>query len=125
MCRNASRASDARCASVVPPASTAATISSYRSGETTTATFAWFFADARTMAGPPMSICSTAASGSAPGRDRLGERVEVHDDELEGLDAELGELALVVFEPQVGEQARVHAGVQRAHAPVEVLGVAR
>ena len=36
----------------------------------------------------------------------------------------LGELALVVLEAQVGEQARVHGGVQRAHAAVEVLGVA-
>ena len=30
----------------------------------------------------------------------------------------------MVLEAQVGEQARVHRGVQRAHATVEVLGVA-
>ena len=31
-----------------------------------TATRAWFFAAARTMAGPPMSICSTHSSAAAP-----------------------------------------------------------
>ena len=30
------------------------------------ATLAWFFAAARNMAGPPMSICSTHSSGDAP-----------------------------------------------------------
>jgi hypothetical protein len=30
------------------------------------ATLAWFFADARTRAGPPMSICSITSSGAAP-----------------------------------------------------------
>jgi len=38
----------------------------YRDGSTTTATLSWFFADARTIAGPPMSICSTHSSGDAP-----------------------------------------------------------
>src|SRR5690606_38548675 len=56
--------------------------------------------------------------------DRLGEGVEVHHDELERLDAELGQLALVALEAQVGEQARVHVRVQGAHAAVEVLGEA-
>ena len=32
----------------------------------TTATLAWFFAAARTIDGPPMSICSTHSSISAP-----------------------------------------------------------
>jgi hypothetical protein len=36
------------------------------SGETAIATFAKFFAEARTIAGPPMSICSTTASPTAP-----------------------------------------------------------
>ena len=40
--------------------------SAYWSGEVTIATFAWFLAEPRTIAGPPMSICSTTASGSAP-----------------------------------------------------------
>jgi len=29
-------------------------------------TAAWFFAAERTIAGPPMSICSTTSSGAAP-----------------------------------------------------------
>src|SRR5690606_11904439 len=62
--------------------------------------------------------------GSARG-DGLGEGVEVHHEQLEGLDAELGELGLVALEPKVGEQSRVHLRVQGAHAPVEVLGEAR
>jgi hypothetical protein len=32
----------------------------------TTATEGWFFAAARTIEGPPMSICSTHSSGLAP-----------------------------------------------------------
>ena len=32
----------------------------------TTATEPWFFAAARIIAGPPMSICSTHSSGEAP-----------------------------------------------------------
>ena len=35
-------------------------------GSTTTATLGWFFAAARTIDGPPMSICSTHSSGAAP-----------------------------------------------------------
>ena len=38
----------------------------YAAGSVTTATEAWFFAAARTIAGPPMSICSTHSSASAP-----------------------------------------------------------
>ena len=34
--------------------------------EVTTATDGWFLAAARTMAGPPMSICSTHSSTDAP-----------------------------------------------------------
>lgn len=35
-------------------------------GEVTTATDGWFLAAARTIEGPPMSICSTHSSGAAP-----------------------------------------------------------
>ncbi len=35
-------------------------------GEVTIATDGWFFAAARTIEGPPMSICSTHSSGEAP-----------------------------------------------------------
>ena len=71
-----------------------------------------------------MSICSTHSSGVAPERDGVDERVEVHDDELERLDAELVELLAVVLEPQVGEDAGVHARVQRLDPAVEALGEA-
>ena len=49
-----------------PPSATASSTSAYRAGSTTTATDGWFFAAARTIAGPPMSICSTHSSGDAP-----------------------------------------------------------
>ena len=45
---------------------TAATIAPYCAGSTTTATLGWFFAAARTIEGPPMSICSTHSSVVAP-----------------------------------------------------------
>jgi hypothetical protein len=35
-------------------------------GDVTTATLAWFFAAARTIEGPPTSICSMHSSGDAP-----------------------------------------------------------
>src|SRR5690606_6752747 len=63
---NAQAASDRRCASVNPPAVSAAITSGYASGEVTTATLGKFFAAARAMAGPPMSICSTHSSTDAP-----------------------------------------------------------
>src|SRR5690606_17863171 len=66
VCTNAAAASALRWAYVKPPARTAVTTSSYRAGSTTTATDGWFFAAARTMDGPPMSICSTTAPGPAP-----------------------------------------------------------
>jgi hypothetical protein len=51
---------------VKPPASRAASNDGYCAGEVTTATDAWFLAELRTIAGPPMSICSTHSSGVAP-----------------------------------------------------------
>ncbi|SLI23862.1 Uncharacterised protein [Mycobacteroides abscessus subsp. abscessus] len=56
MCWKALAANAVRCASVNPPARTAAS----------TATDGWFFAAARTIDGPPISICSTHSSGLAP-----------------------------------------------------------
>lgn len=61
--------------------------------------------------------------GGARG-DRLLERVEVHHDQVEGLDAELGELLAVGVETEVGEDAGVDAGVQRLDAAVQALGEA-
>ena len=66
MCTNAAAASAWRCARVKPPPATAVRTSAYCDGETTTATLAWFFAAARTIVGPPMSICSTHSSAVAP-----------------------------------------------------------
>jgi hypothetical protein len=59
-----------------------------------------------------------------PRHSRLDEGIEVRHHELERLDAQCGEFGLVCFEPEVGEQAGVDRGVQRAHPPVERLGEA-
>ena len=54
-------------ARVTPPsASISARMPSYRAGSTTTVTDSKFFAAARIMAGPPMSMFSITASASAP-----------------------------------------------------------
>ena len=58
------------------------------------------------------------------GGDRSLERVQVHHDQLEWLDAELGQLRLVRGVRGVREQARVHLGMQRLDPPVEALGEA-
>ncbi len=88
------------------------------------ATLGWFLAAARTIEGPPMSICSTHSSGEAPDATVCGEGVEVGDDEVEGLDLELRELPDVGLEAAVGQDAGVDAGVQRLDAAVEALGEA-
>ena len=54
----------------------------------------------------------------------LGEGIEVDDDEVERLDAQLAQLVLVLGLAQVGEDARVHLRVQRLHPAVETLGKA-
>jgi hypothetical protein len=89
----------------------------------TTATDAKFFAAARTIAGPPMSICSTHSSAWRPTR-RLGERVEVADEQVERRDAEVVELGNVRRLSQVGQQPGVHLRVQGLHPAVEALGEA-
>ncbi len=66
MSANARAASARRWASVNPPSASAPITAGYAAGSVTTATEAWFFAAARTIAGPPMSICSTHSSTSAP-----------------------------------------------------------
>jgi hypothetical protein len=66
VCTNASAARRCRWASVKPPPRTASSASSYWAGEVTIATDGWFLAAARTIDGPPMSICSTHSSGVAP-----------------------------------------------------------
>ena len=72
-----------------------------------------------------MSICSTHSSGEAPRRHGVEERVQVDHDEVERLDAEARELRRGASSRlQVGEDARVHGGVQGLHPPVERLGEA-
>ena len=56
-----------------------------------------------------------------PGRDGGAERVEVHDDQIEGLDAQLLQLVEMTGQPGVGEQPAVDLGVQRLHPTVETL----
>ena len=59
------------------------------------------------------------------GLDGRAERVQVHDHQLEGRHAEFLERGEVLGLAGVGQQARVHAGVQRLDAPVEHLGESR
>ena len=47
-------------------APSASTSRGYASGLVTMATLAWFLAAARTIDGPPMSICSMHSCGDAP-----------------------------------------------------------
>ena len=71
-----------------------------------------------------MSICSTHSSGVAPEATVSRERVEVGHDQVERLDAELGELRDVGLQAAVGEDAGVHPRVQRLDPAVEALGEA-
>lgn len=66
VCWKASAASRLRAVRSKPPPWAAARTSAYRAGLVTTATEGWFLAAARTIDGPPMSICSTHSSGVAP-----------------------------------------------------------
>jgi hypothetical protein len=60
---NASSASARRVSTVVLPwARISATTSAYCAGDVTMATQAWFFAAARVIAGPPMSIVSMSGA---------------------------------------------------------------
>ena len=63
-----------------------------------------------------------ALVGGGAGRDGLGERVQVRDDQVERLHPELGELADVGLQAPVGQDARVHPGMQRLDPAVEALG---
>ena len=62
-----------------------------------------------------------ALVGAGAGGDGLGERVEVHDDEVERRDPELLELRHVLGLAAVGEDAGVHRRVQRLHPAVQAL----
>ena len=65
-----------------------------------------------------------ALVGARARGDRLGERVEVHHDQVERRDAELLELGDVLGLAAVGQDPRVHGGVQRLHPAVQALGEA-
>ena len=63
--------------------------------------------------------------GRSPRGHSRGERIQVNDDEVEGLDAQVRELVAVRLEAPVGKDARVNAWVQRLDPAVEALGEAR
>ena len=65
-----------------------------------------------------------ALVGAGPRGHGGGERVEVDHDQLERLDAEVGELGDVVGLAGVGEDAGVHPRVQRLDPALEALGEA-
>ena len=66
MWTNASTASRCRSSRVKPPPRTASRTAAYRLGSVTIATVPWFFAAARTIDGPPMSIFSMHSATEAP-----------------------------------------------------------
>ena len=122
VCWNASAASRCRCGEREAARSDGGEhVGVPRRGLVTMATEGWFLAAARTIDGPPMSICSTHSSGVAPESDGLAERVEVGDHEVERLDAQLVELLDVGLQAAVGEDAGVHLRVQRLDPAVEAL----
>ena len=124
MCRKANDASFFRSSSVNPPARTAASTPSYPSGSTTTATLGWFFAAARTIDGPPMSICSTHSSMLAPESTVSVNGIQVDDHEFECGDAEFGQRRNMFGFALIGEQAGMHVRVQGLDPAVEHLGEA-
>ena len=72
-----------------------------------------------------MSICSMHSSGLAPEATVARERVEVADQQVERLDAELGNLCTMRFQPQIGKQAGVHRRVQGLDPTVEAFRESR
>ena len=72
--------------------------------------------------GPPMSMFSTIGVVISTTRERLGEGVEGHDDEIDRLEVALGELAHVLGDRHAGRGCRAWiARMQRSDAPVEHL----
>ena len=74
-----------------------------------TATEAWFFAELRTIAGPPMSICSMRQSGTRAGSYRRSERIEVADQQIER-STPSSVICAMRRQPQVGEQTGMDHG---------------
>ena len=121
VCAKARPARRLRCSSVVPPSATAASTSAYAAGLDDDR-------DGRVVLGrgahhrrPADVDLLDALVGRRAGGHRLLERVEVDHDELERRDAELLELAHVVGQAQVGQDAGVHLRVQRLDPAVQAL----
>ena len=103
-----------------PPAFSSSTTCWYCDGWVRIPTSRKFLAAARIMAGPPMSISSSARLAPCSKLSRLGaERVEVRHHEVDRLDAVLGHVLLVVGVAAVGEDPAVHLRVQRDHPVAE------
>ena len=82
-------------------------------------------AAARTIVGPPMSICSIASSSVTPlPRDRGLERIEIHHHQLEGEDAVLGQRLHVLGIVVPAEDAAVDLGMERLEPAVHHFGEA-
>ena len=83
----------------------------------------WFFAAARTMVGPPMSMFSMASSSeqSGPGDGRC-KRVEVYHHHVDRLDAVRGHDAVILA--AAAQNAAVHLGVQGFDPAVHHFGEA-
>ena len=67
----------------------------------------------------------TSAERGAGARRRLAERIQVHDHEVDGADAVLGDRLHVLGQVAAREQAAVHRRMQRLHPAVEHLGKPR
>ena len=113
---NAASANARRVSAPTVPSFACSSVSSgpYWSGLVTIVTHAWFFAAARVIAGPPMSIVSMSG--------RCSNGIEVRHDELERPDAVEVEVVAVALVAEIGEQPAVDLRVQRLHAAVEHLG---
>ena len=121
MSAKARAASSLRCVSEKPPSVRACRISGYAVTAVTTATEGWFLAAARTIAGPPMSICSTHSSTLAPEATVSVNGYRFETSRSNGSMPSSASCACVRVQPQVGEQAGVHLGVQRLDPAVQRL----
>ena len=92
----------------------------------TTTTPAWFFAAARSMLGPPMSIFSIASSTGQSGfAIVLRKRIEIDHHHVDGIDAGVAELGHLRRRIAPSENPGVKARMQGFHAPIEHFGKAR
>src|SRR5213076_675232 len=74
---------------------------------------------------PDIDLLDRLLEGDAGLRDRLAERIEVDDHQVDRRDAVLRERGAVSGMGATGEQAAVHLGVQGLHAPVHHFGESR